>query len=441
MEEIIRTEEPPLEMGIEDIVDVLSSVSLVSVTVGDFLVIMRSEFDLTLSGEPYTGLEVLLNMKTGKYFSRIWNQTVDTGFVTDEDELLEACENHFGKGRPCLGCPEEQDKHVDAEFYISQTPIPRRIARKCLKFLGYESDASVSSCSECTKLSDTCLSGEYAGDVEELGSSSKLIKNQGNESSVSGEYNGKCVSEDIEKIVIKPEWLQSFKLEADEHQEGDSADFDEIDRNNESKIPDEKMARKNWWKFKCDSCDYKTLSENLYRRHMRSDEHKALAKVVTIKLRNNPLGASSKEVVKDNSTRNESKKYNCETCPYGSAKLSNLKQHVSTVHEKIRNHVCQECKYAASCKSNLKSHIESVHEKKKDSACKECGKAFTKKALKVHVQGVHLKIKNFFCGECGRAFLQKGDLKKHQKGHETGARFNRKKILPNIHPKSCKNSY
>ena len=62
MEGIIKREEPRLEVGIEDIVNLLSSASLVSVTVGDFLVIMRSEFDLTISGEPYTGLLLLLNL-------------------------------------------------------------------------------------------------------------------------------------------------------------------------------------------------------------------------------------------------------------------------------------------------------------------------------------------------------------------------------------------
>ena len=61
-----------------EVVNFLSAVSLVSVSIRDFLVIMRSDFDLTISGEPYTGLVLLLHMTTGKYLSRIWNQTVAT---------------------------------------------------------------------------------------------------------------------------------------------------------------------------------------------------------------------------------------------------------------------------------------------------------------------------------------------------------------------------
>ena len=79
MDEENIEQETKLELGPEEVVNILTSVSLASVTVGDFLVVMRSDFDLTISGEPYTGLLMLLNKKTGKYFSRIWNQTIATG--------------------------------------------------------------------------------------------------------------------------------------------------------------------------------------------------------------------------------------------------------------------------------------------------------------------------------------------------------------------------
>ena len=102
----IKKDDTKLIIGLDEVLNTLSSLSLASVTIGDFLVIMRSDFDLTISGEPYTGLVLLLNLKTGKYFSRIWNQTVATGIVVKECQLVEACENLFDQGRPCLGCPE-----------------------------------------------------------------------------------------------------------------------------------------------------------------------------------------------------------------------------------------------------------------------------------------------------------------------------------------------
>merc|ERR1712223_1965827 len=97
--EIPEREEAKLELGLQVVQNTLSSMSLVSVTIGDFLAVMRSDFDLTISGQPYTGLVMLLNLKTGKYLSRIWNQTVATGVIVKVEHLMEACQNIFGQGR------------------------------------------------------------------------------------------------------------------------------------------------------------------------------------------------------------------------------------------------------------------------------------------------------------------------------------------------------
>jgi len=155
-EEGIKREKTTLELGLDEAVGILASLSLTSVTIGDFLVIMRSNFDLTISGEPYIGLVMLLNLKDGTHLSRIWNQTVASGNVEGPDQFREVCKSHFGRGRPCLGCPEEEgDTLADQEFLISQTPIPRKISTTCHKLLGEDAGDSVSSCSECVRLADS----------------------------------------------------------------------------------------------------------------------------------------------------------------------------------------------------------------------------------------------------------------------------------------------
>ena len=88
-EEGIKKEEAALELSLEDATEVLSNLSLASVTIGDYLVIMRSQFDLTISGEPYIGLVMLLSLKDGAYISRIWNQTVASGNVERPEQLRE----------------------------------------------------------------------------------------------------------------------------------------------------------------------------------------------------------------------------------------------------------------------------------------------------------------------------------------------------------------
>ena len=45
-----------------------------SVTFGDYLVVMRSDFDVTIEGEPYLALMLLYNTRDSKFMARIWNQ-------------------------------------------------------------------------------------------------------------------------------------------------------------------------------------------------------------------------------------------------------------------------------------------------------------------------------------------------------------------------------
>ena len=88
-EEEIKREAAVLEFGLDTALGILSTLSLTSVTIGDYLVVMRTEFDLTISGEPYIGLVLLLKISNRTYISRIWNQTVASGSVEGPDQLRE----------------------------------------------------------------------------------------------------------------------------------------------------------------------------------------------------------------------------------------------------------------------------------------------------------------------------------------------------------------
>merc|ERR1712066_1054931 len=148
-------------MDVKEAAGILSSLSLTSVMIGDFLVVMRSEFDLSISGEPYIGLALLLNLKSGRYLSRIWNQTVASGNIARGYQLAEVCKQHFGQGTPCLGHPEEErDILRKKKFLVSQTPVPRKIAITCKKFVGEDSHRSASSCTECMKLTNSNTLGQ-----------------------------------------------------------------------------------------------------------------------------------------------------------------------------------------------------------------------------------------------------------------------------------------
>ena len=141
----------PIDMG--DISGVLAPLSLTSVRYGRYLLIMRSELDVMIGGEPYLALMLWLDLDTGQFVTRIWNQSVSRGSALKVEQLTEACESLFTAGRPCVGVPQANDDLGD-EFLVSQTPIPRQISRTCHRTLGREvpDSSEAHACAECLKL-------------------------------------------------------------------------------------------------------------------------------------------------------------------------------------------------------------------------------------------------------------------------------------------------
>ena len=129
--------------------------SLISVRFGKYLVLMRSGFDLVIAGEPYLALMLLLDLDSGKFLTRIWNQTITRGCALSLEEFVEACETFFAhNGKPCLGLPEDEDEQVMRDFLISQTPVPRKVSKSCQRVVSNESGDEIPSCTECFKLRD-----------------------------------------------------------------------------------------------------------------------------------------------------------------------------------------------------------------------------------------------------------------------------------------------
>ena len=114
----------------------LVELSLTSVMFGDFLVVMNSDFDLIIGEEPHLALMLLYNVRTGRFMARIWSQTVRVGEAESLEDFVEACKEHFGQGRPCLGCPQDKSEVLNQGFHFSPSPIPRMISRHCKIFLG-----------------------------------------------------------------------------------------------------------------------------------------------------------------------------------------------------------------------------------------------------------------------------------------------------------------
>ena len=425
-DEGVKEENTCLEVGLKEVIKLLSSVSLTSVIISDYFVVMRSNFDLTISGEPYTGLVLLLNLMTGKYFSRIWNQTVATGTIVDSKELMEACDNHFGQGRPCMGCPlEENYEHDKEDFLISQTPMPRKIARTCLKVLGKDTHPSISSCSECVRLSY----GKMNKDAED-----HLLL-----TGPKTEYMDTHVAENSEEFVTI-----SAIHNVNDIQEGDRICNAEIGSktgqqqkkhpfNYHNKVEGGSSVRNNK-KYRCKLCPYTAARRNQLRDHIAGNHNNIQDNVCQVKIHMNVVHNMGE------------KKFKCEKCPFATVYSYSLKQHIEIVHEQLKNHVCEECGYAFSQKGNLLKHIERVHStSKKNYVCDECGHATDNKTnleshkkihskeekkfrcdqcpyashfsrmLRKHTAIVHDKIRNHACAQCAYAASSADNLRKHIK--------------------------
>ena len=142
-------------------------------------------------------------------------------------------------------------------------------------------------------------------------------------------------------------------------------------------------------------------------------------------------------------------KLNCDQCKHTSANITNLKNHIKTVHRgiDIRTHLCDKCDYKAACSNHLKRHIESVHEGIRYQ-CDQCEyKATEKGNLQRHVLIVHSGVK-LHCDQCTYSTAQQRVLDTHMKfvhegigftcdycGHKTSTESNLKQHITRKHNK------
>ena len=122
----------------------LAALKLECLTIGDYLVVVRSEFDAFIEGDPYVALMLLFNMDSGEFIARIWSETVTVGSVQRLEDFLQACKDHF-HFRPCVGYPLKGDE-LEGDTYLKPK---RRFAKECHRFL---KETGMVSCPECLVL-------------------------------------------------------------------------------------------------------------------------------------------------------------------------------------------------------------------------------------------------------------------------------------------------
>lgn len=105
--------------------------------------------------------------------------------------------------------------------------------------------------------------------------------------------------------------------------------------------------------------------------------------------------------------------YACDQCANTYQVLTSLRQHVARVHVH-EEQPCPHCRKSFQNTFRLRDHM--IRHRPKAVACTEpaCPRMFwLTKEMRVHVRTVHQKIRQFLCDGCGRAFLLNAQLKKH----------------------------
>ena len=234
----------------------LVELSLTSVMFGDFLVVMNSDFDLIIGEEPHLALMLLYNVRTGRFMARIWSQTVRVGEAESLEDFVEACKEHFGQGRPCLGCPQDKSEVLNQGFLLSHTPIPRKISRYCEIFLGRDCIEGKQACQECLKLEEGV----------EQNSASEVCKMEIKDQKEEEEWPGYKQDCDDQYDMILEHDSKSFddKLSKDDHK----CPWCEEVFTSYGPLTYHKKTKHFYGPFKCQLCNFKAPFAQDLVRHM-----------------------------------------------------------------------------------------------------------------------------------------------------------------------------
>ena len=291
-----------IQYSLEEAKTVLAGHSLSSMQFGDYLVILKSEFDMIIAAEPYHALSFLLDMKSGVFLARIWNKTVQRGKAGSAEELDEACTHHFRERRLCLGLFEDEGEQAGLRFLTSQTPIPRKISKTCLGFLCEDACLDEHACRECLK----------------LGSQSQKAP---------------IKLETVEDP--KSETTKDPKLEdASDDYENESLDVNSHLQTVVEEMEKEFLPQEESKLFECEQCDYATPKRFLLKRHLKSHSEERPFECSDC----NSCFKRPEDLLQHTNTHLGSKPYQCKYCDAGFNSSGERVRHIRHVHTKDKQH-------------------------------------------------------------------------------------------------------
>ena len=416
----------------------ISDLGLSSLLLGSYMVIVKSDFDLFLADEPYVALMFLFDVRRGLYTARVWNQTVSRGSVSNVEQLVSACINHFEK-RPCIGCPEAESEQANLGFLVSQTPMPRKISLRCKKVLEKDATAEYHSCRECLALQVTlhpkCKVEVTEGDekITRKTSEQDCVTKVSGSTDVSQNIHAvnKSSKEDIEfyEYASNNETIATEDTLIDEPSGGTTdcfkcpwcaREFIHTEKNPGQQSWAFYRHRKNdhfWGLFRCPTCHLKVNFAKDLIEHMKNENHTEKQLVNCPQCKSNitflTLDSHYKICLRNAlpycKNKNKGEPLQNVKCPWCEEYFTKDSR-AFKVH-KIRVHfcgkfTCSDCSFEAGFVEDLIDHVQKEkHDQNQELGCPKCDKIFRLEKIQSHISECANAQASFKCQWCSQKFF------------------------------------
>ncbi|GLV31714.1 Phosphomevalonate kinase [Carabus blaptoides fortunei] len=167
-------------------------------------------------------------------------------------------------------------------------------------------------------------------------------------------------------------------------------------------------------RYKCAQCNWRFCNSTMLRQHVES---------VHIRLKTHVCETCGKSFTSTTSLHTHIKihsnvrAYTCKICDYSGRTASALYTHMARHENGL--HVCEVCAKSFKSFRSLRDHTRRVHSEKKKHECGFCPKKF----LTVHTR-THTGARPYQCTICDRAFVRSDGLREHLATHGQRASYN-----------------
>ncbi|XP_071522041.1 uncharacterized protein [Panulirus ornatus] len=190
----------------------------------------------------------------------------------------------------------------------------------------------------------------------------------------------------------------------------------------------------------CDICDKGFLSPSELRKHVERVHLKVRSNEISCPICGKPFGDLRDMKVHLSAVHNKDIKYPCPDCKMVFYRLNDMVNHKRRMHggNEVRTHLCPTCGKGFCSKSDLRTHISVVHEDIRKHICDICDKAFKVASHLTYHKRRHTGETPFQCPYCKKSFCGPGSISEHiKKVHKTvyiGVAQRRKLNIPDTAP-------